>query len=107
MKNLDEYHVALRQCWRLKRRQNISHDPDDMWHMDGDDKLKLCGFAIHGTIDGLGRKIISLHVSSSNNNPAYIAYYFIQTVTNWGEFSKLFVETEVQKIWQFVVYNGF
>ena len=56
-----------------------------MWHMDGDDKLKLCGFAIHGTIDGLGRKIISLHVSSSNNNPAYLAYYFIQTVTNWGE----------------------
>ena len=79
MKNLDESHVALRQCRRLQRRQYISPGPDHMWHIDGYDKLKPYGFAIHGAIDGFGRKIIWLNVSLSNNNPAYISYYFIQT----------------------------
>ena len=55
-----------------------------MWHIDGYDKLKPYGFAIHGAIDGFSRKIISLNVSSSNNNPAYIAYYFIQSITGLG-----------------------
>ena len=84
LKNLDESHVALHQCQRLQRRQYISLGPDHMWHIDGYDKLKPNGFDFHGAIDGFSRKIIWLNVSSSNNNPAYIAYYFIQTVTELG-----------------------
>ena len=42
-----------------------------MWHIDGNDKLKPYEFAIHG----------ALNVSLSNNNPAYVAYYFIQSIT--------------------------
>ena len=84
LKNLDVSHVALRQCRRLQRRQYISPGLDHMWHIDGYDKLKPYGFAIHGAIDGLSRKIIWLNVSSSNNNPAYIAYYFIQAITELG-----------------------
>ena len=84
LKNLDESHVALHQCWRLQKRQYISPGPDHMWHIDGYDKLKPYGFAIHGAIDGFSRKIIWLNVSSSNNNPAYIAYYFIQSITELG-----------------------
>ena len=52
-----------------------------MWHIDEYDKWKPYGFAIHGAIDGFSRKITWLNVSSSNNNPAYIAYYFIQPIT--------------------------
>ena len=84
LKNLDESHVALGQCRGLQRRQYISPGPDHMWHIDGYDKLKLYGFATHGATDGFSRKIIWLNVSSSNNNPAYIAYYFIQSITEWG-----------------------
>ena len=84
LKNLEESHVALRQCWRLQRQQYISPGPDHMWHIEGYDKLKSYGFAIHGAIDGFSRKIIWLNVSSSNNNPAYIAYYFIQSITELG-----------------------
>ena len=46
--------------------------------------MKPYGFAIHRAIDGFSRKIIWLNVSSSNNNPAYIAYYFIQSITQLG-----------------------
>ena len=48
--------------------------------------IETYGFAIHGAIDGFSRKIIWLSVSSSNNNPAYIAIacYFIQSVTELG-----------------------
>ena len=84
LKNLDESHVALGQCRGLQRRQYISPGPDHMWHIDGYDKLKLYGFATHGATDGFSRKIIWLNVSSSNNNPAYIAYYFIQSITELG-----------------------
>ena len=84
LKNLDESHVALRQCWRLQRQQYISPGPDHMSRIDGYDKLKLYGFALNGAIDGFSRKIIWLNVPSSNNNPAYIAYYFNQSITELG-----------------------
>ena len=51
-----------------------------MWHIYEYDKLKPYGFAFQGAIDGFRWKIILLNVSSNNNNPAYRAYYFIQTI---------------------------
>ena len=84
LNNLDESHVALRQCKRLKRRQYVSPGPDHMWHIDGFDKLKSYGFAIHEALDGFSRKITWQNISSSNNTPAYIAYYFIQSITELG-----------------------
>ena len=79
----------MHQCWRLQKRQYISPSPDHMWQIDGYDKLKPCGFAIHGAIDGFSRKIIWLNVSSSNNNPAYIACYFIQSITELGRIPQI------------------
>ena len=55
-----------------------------MWHIDGYDKLKAYGFVIRGAIDGFSWKMIWLNVSSSNNSPAYIACYFIQSITEFG-----------------------
>ncbi|XP_044180748.1 uncharacterized protein LOC122961932 [Acropora millepora] len=45
--------------------------------MDGYDKLKAFGFAIHGAIDG---KILWLEVARSNNSPDNIAMYFLNIV---------------------------
>ena len=39
-----------------------------IWHIDGYDKIKPYGFAIHGVIDRFSRKILWLRVASSNNN---------------------------------------
>ena len=55
-----------------------------MWHINGYDKLKPYGFVIYTAIDGFSRKIIWLNVSSSSSNPAYIACYFNQSITELG-----------------------
>ena len=52
LKMLDPAGVELRICSRLQRRVYLSPGPDHTWHIDGYDKLKPYGFAIHGAIDG-------------------------------------------------------
>ena len=81
LKILDPSGVELRICRRLQRRAYLSPGPDHTWHIDGYDKLKPYGFAIHGAIDGYSRRIVWLYVSASNNNPSNIAFYFLQTIT--------------------------
>ena len=80
---------------------HIFQGPDYLWHMDGYDKLKPFGFAMHGgcTEDasmGLlieyriflnfacdyrySRCILWLHVGPSNNDPYIIAGYYLECV---------------------------
>ena len=80
IKSLDPEKVAERKRKRLTRRVYVSHGPNNTWHMDGYDKMKPFGFAIHGAIDGYSRKILWLNVASSNNDPKIIASYFINCV---------------------------
>lgn len=54
--------------------------PNFLWHIDGYDKLKPFGFAIHGCIDGFSRKLLWLEVATSNNKPEIIAHYYITTI---------------------------
>ena len=72
--------VELRTCRRLQRKAYLSPGPDHTWHIDGYDKLKPYGFAIHGATDGFSRRILWPYVSASNNNPSNIAFYFLQTI---------------------------
>ena len=81
LKILDPSGVELRICRRLQRRAYLSLGQYHTWHIDGYDKLKPDGFAIHGAIDGYSRRILWLYVSASNNNPSNIAFYFFQTIT--------------------------
>lgn len=60
LKELDPEGIQLRKAHRLKRRSYVNQGPNDSWHMDGYDKLKPFGFAIHGAIDGFSRKIYGL-----------------------------------------------
>ncbi|XP_065915413.1 uncharacterized protein [Dysidea avara] len=75
-----------RKKHKLKRREYHSKGPDFIWHMDGYDKLKPFGFAIHGSIDGYSRRILWLHVSPSNNDPYIIAGYYLECVTTLKAF---------------------
>ena len=80
LKELDPEGTQLRKAHRLKRRSYANRGPNDAWHMDGYDKLKPFGFAIHGAIDGFSRKILWLEVARSNNSPDSIATYFLNVV---------------------------
>ncbi|CAG2242609.1 unnamed protein product [Mytilus edulis] len=51
-----------------------------MIHIDGYDKIKPYGIAIHGAIDGYSRRILWLKAGCSNNNPRYIAKFYIDFV---------------------------
>ena len=77
---LDPNGVAERRRKRLKRRNYVNPGPNFVWHIDGYDKLKPYGFAIHGAIDGYSRRILWLEVGPSNNNPNVIAKNYLEAV---------------------------
>lgn len=72
--------VEMRRARRLKRRNYANPGPNFCWHVDGYDKLKPFGFAIHGAIDGFSRKVLWLTVGVTNNNPQVTALHFARTV---------------------------
>ena len=75
MRVIDEQAGERRRKRRLFRRRYICPGPNYVWHIDGYDKLKPFGFAIHGAIDSFSRRILWLEVGRSNNNPDIIAMY--------------------------------
>ena len=78
--HLDSDGVRERARRRLARRRYINPGPNFVWHVDGYDKLKPYGFAIHGAIDGYSRRILWLEVGVSNNNPKVTVQYYLETV---------------------------
>ena len=76
LKSLDPAGDHKRKRRRLTRCENNSFGPNHTWHIDGYDKLKPFGIAIHGAIDGYSRRILWLKLSSSNN-PKVIANYYL------------------------------
>ena len=77
LKILDADGVELQSFYRLARRTYVSLGSNYLWHIHGYDKIKPYGFAIHGAIDGLSRKVIWLRVASSNNNLKVAASYYM------------------------------
>jgi len=84
LKRLDPVGCELRTAHRLRRRVYRSLGPNDCWHIDGYDKLKPYGFALHGCIDGFSRHILWLKVLKSNNDPVVIAKLYLMTVSTIG-----------------------
>lgn len=76
--------VEARSRRRLRRRKYVVPGPNFLWHVDGYDKLKPFGFAIHGGVDGFSRKILWLEVAASNNNPLIISHYYLKAVQKLG-----------------------
>lgn len=79
MRVIDPGGVERRKQKRLLRRQYAAPGPNFVWHIDGYDKLKPFGFAIHGAIDGFSRRIMWLEVGPSNNSPNIVSRYFLET----------------------------
>ena len=72
--------------WRklITRRIYDTNGPADAYHIDGNDKLKRWGFAIHGCIDGFSRKILWLHVSTSNNDLLIITNFYLSCISKYN-----------------------
>jgi len=48
LRQMDPVGVVARQHHRLHRRTYWSHGPNDVWHVDGYDKLRPYGILING-----------------------------------------------------------
>lgn len=75
---VDPEGVEKRSRYQLKRREYKVPGPNYLWHLDGFDKLKRFGLAIHGCVDGFSRKVLWLDVATTNNKPQVVAYYYLQ-----------------------------
>ena len=66
-----------------------SEGPNHILHIDGYDKLKPYGFAIHGAIDGYSRKIMWLRILRSNNNPYVISRLYFDYISEQTRLPKI------------------
>ncbi|XP_013401462.1 uncharacterized protein LOC106167276 [Lingula anatina] len=81
---MDPAGVEQRSRRGLRRRDYTNNGPLYLVHIDGYDKLKHFGFAIHGAIDGFSRKVLWLRVSHTNNDPEVIGTYFLNFIKEIG-----------------------
>ena len=84
LQEMDPEGCERRRRRKLKRRVNTNPGPNYYWHIDGYDKIKPDGFAIHGCIDGYSRKVIWLRLDRTNNNPVVIGRYYMNAVKEYG-----------------------
>ena len=80
LKVLDPEGTEERRKKKLKRRKYVNAGPNEVWHIDGNDKIKPFGFAIHGGIDGYSRKILWLRVANTNKHPGVISSYYTKAL---------------------------
>lgn len=84
LREIDPEGVEDRCRYKLKRRAYNVPGPNFTWHADNHDKIKRFGFPIYGCIDGFSKKIMWIRVSETNNDPAVIAHYFLESVEKHG-----------------------
>lgn len=85
LSRLDPYGVKRRCKRRFVRRGYFSEGLNQVWHVDGYDKLKPFGVAISACVDGFSRKVMWLSCGSSNNDPGIIAKYYMECLSRFGQ----------------------
>ena len=79
--DIDPEGVSMRKKKTIKRREYETNGPFNVFHIDGNNKLKRFGFALHGYIDGFSRKLILLFVSTTNSDPLVVANLYLKAIT--------------------------
>ena len=82
--DIDHEGASMRKKKTIKRRTYETNGPFDVFHIDGNDKLKRFGVVIRECIDGFSRKLIWLFVSTTNNDPLVAANFYLRAITNLG-----------------------
>uniref|UniRef100_T1IHC8 Integrase catalytic domain-containing protein n=1 Tax=Strigamia maritima TaxID=126957 RepID=T1IHC8_STRMM len=82
-------------CFRLrkvlKRRVYNVPGPQKLWHLDGNEKLKMWGIYIHGCIDGYSR--FPLHIKvSTNKRSTTVLNFFLESIHKYGIPSRVRVD---------------
>ena len=83
IKEIDPEGVEMRKRGVIKRRIYETYGPGDIFHLDGNDKLKRWGFAIHGCVDEFSRKLLWLVVCTTNNDPLVVGNFFLNCVKRY------------------------
>lgn len=98
---LDPDRVEERSRYRLRRHGYKVAGPNYCWHVDGYDKLKPSGFAIHGFMDGFFRKCLWLNVPLTNNMQEVVVYQYLKTDQKF----KFFSDFAAVRLW-YGKFNG-
>ncbi|XP_074632936.1 uncharacterized protein LOC141891824 isoform X2 [Acropora palmata] len=77
---LDYPAMQMRKKGVLKRRVFYSKGSNWVWSVDGNDKLKNFGLYIHGAMDTFSRRLLWLHIYTSNKDPRVIAHYYFKFI---------------------------
>ncbi len=80
LKDVDPAGVEERRGRVLKRKVYETKGPNEVYHIDGNDKLKKWGFCIHAGVDGFSRKVLWMNVASTNKDPIVIVNYFLDCI---------------------------
>ncbi|SRR6266496_3916015 len=80
LKVVDAEGLQIRKCRKLVRRIFHSHGRDEVWSLDGHDKLKRWGFPIHGCNDVYSRYLIWLRVGLSNRDSRFVLSYYLAAI---------------------------
>jgi hypothetical protein len=80
LKAIDPDGLGIRRARKLKRRIFNSDGPDEVWSLDGHDKLKHWGFFTHGCMDVYSRYLVWLRLGTSNHNPDYVLSYYLDGI---------------------------
>lgn len=80
LKVVDRDGLALRRKHKLNRRTFIVEGPNQVWSLDGYDKLKHWGFPIHGCNDAFSHYLVWIRVGTSNNDPRFTLACYLHSI---------------------------
>ena len=85
---LDPANVRHRQAGMLTntRGEYICKGPDEVWSIDGYDKLKRWGINIYATIDGYSRRLLWVYTGITNRTQVSVAVQFCKAVQFHNKF---------------------
>ena len=71
------------------RGEYICQGPDEVWSIDGYDKLKRWGINIYGAIDAYSRRILWIYTGITNRTQVSVATQFCKAVQFHNKFPRI------------------
>jgi hypothetical protein len=85
LKLVDAEGLERRKGRKLRRRVFHCAGRNQVWSLDGHDKLERWGFPIHGCCDVYSRYLLWLRVGETNHNPRTILAYYLESIEEYAK----------------------